>query len=442
MIVIAFTAHLLILGVSIFVGEFSVRPPTPPEAYSVEVVSEGELGGHLPSGLPKLDLGGTEPPRKVARAAPKAEPPPPPAPKPERPAEPEPPAPEPEPPAEAPPLPAEPVQPAEPELAQDERKPEPEPPAEVKPAEEGDLVVATATPTVAPTAKPTPAATATPSPKPTAKPTARPTAKPTARPTARPTIAPTAATRATSAPPTARATGVPRPTPTPQATAVPGRSPRPSPARSPGGAPKPTLSPVVVVQGRPTPVPERAATDPGGRRSPQAGPTSEADARIAAALERVQRNVGQDPRGGAPSGAAQGGVRAPGGDPRGSGGVGGTDAYDPNRRIGMGPGRGGAGEVRGAEFLLYYNQMLARIRESWVYTGGARTAEVKVRFRINDDGTIAELRVVQPSGDAPYDASVLRAVRGASPLAPPPEKYRADFADVELTFQPGDLKTP
>jgi TonB family protein len=196
------------------------------------------------------------------------------------------------------------------------------------------------------------------------------------------------------------------------------------------------------VKVRPTPGAERAANEPGAPRNAQPGPTSDADARIQAALERVQRNVGQEQRGGAPSGANQGGVRAPGGDPRGAGGVGGTDAYDPNRRIGIGPGRGGAGEVRGAEFLLYYNQMLARIREAWVYTGGATTAEVKVHFRINDDGTIADLRVVQPSGDSPYDASVLRAVRGASPLAPPPQKYRADFADVELTFQPGDLKTP
>jgi TonB family protein len=84
--------------------------------------------------------------------------------------------------------------------------------------------------------------------------------------------------------------------------------------------------------------------------------------------------------------------------------------------------------------------MLARIRDKWVYTGGATTAEVKVQFRILDDGVVTELRVTQPSGDAAYDASVLRAVRGASPLGPPPEKHRADFSDVELTFQPGDLK--
>ena len=108
MIAIAFVAHLVVLGVSTFMGEFSVRPETPPEAYTVEVVSDGELGGHMPSGMPKVDLGGEEPPKKVAKAAPKAEPPPPkPEPKPE-------PPPEPEQPPEPPPPPPEPAKPAEP----------------------------------------------------------------------------------------------------------------------------------------------------------------------------------------------------------------------------------------------------------------------------------------------------------------------------------------
>lgn len=412
MIAIAFAAHVLLLGAAVFVGEFSVRPLTPPEAYTVEVVTDGELGGHMPAGLPKVDLGGEQAAKQqVAKAAPRPEPKPPPKPE----VKPEPP-PEPEQPPE-PPSPPEPAKPA-PEPVKEE--PKPEPPADDKPAREGDLVVATATP--APTAKPT------------AVPTARPTAKPTARPTARPTAAPTA-----TAQPTARPVATAKPA-APQATATPARSPAASPGRSPAAAPKPTVSPVIVVKPRSTPA-ANAATAPGAQRSPQAAPTSEADGRIAEALARVQRSVGQQ-RDGAATGPSEGSARAPGADARGSGGVGGTDAPDPNRRIGIGPGRGGAGEVRGVEFLLYYNQMLARIRDAWVYTGGATTAEVKVRFRIQDDGSVIDLRVTQPSGDGPYDASVVRAVRGASPLAPPPEKYRADFADVELTFQPGDLKAP
>jgi TonB family protein len=168
--------------------------------------------------------------------------------------------------------------------------------------------------------------------------------------------------------------------------------------------------------------------------------------------KRVQQERGPDD--GAPgedTGAppAPGAPRAPGtatggatdGGARG-GGVGGTDAPDPSRRVGIGPGAGGAGKVRGLEFLLYYNQMIARIRGAWAWAGGKPNLVVKVRFRILDDGSIADLRVTEPSGDASYDASVTRAVRAVSPLAPPPAAYRNDFADVELTFQPSDLQAP
>jgi TonB family protein len=86
--------------------------------------------------------------------------------------------------------------------------------------------------------------------------------------------------------------------------------------------------------------------------------------------------------------------------------------------------------------------MIARIRAAWAWAGDKPGLVVKVRFRILDDGTIAELRVTEPSGDGSYDASVLRAVRATSPLAPPPAVYRKDFADVELTFQPSDLQMP
>ena len=48
----------------------------------------------------------------------------------------------------------------------------------------------------------------------------------------------------------------------------------------------------------------------------------------------------------------------------------------------------------------------------------------------------------QRSGDPGYDASVERAIKRVSPLPPPPEAYRKDFSDVELTFRPADLRRP
>ena len=114
----------------------------------------------------------------------------------------------------------------------------------------------------------------------------------------------------------------------------------------------------------------------------------------------------------------------------------------PERGVGLGGGAGGAGRVRGVEFLLYYNQMIARIRAAWAWPGTNNRLAVKFHCRIAEDGTISDLRLTRASGDESYDASVLSAVRAVSPLGPPPAAHRADFSDVELTFQPADLKSP
>ncbi len=105
--------------------------------------------------------------------------------------------------------------------------------------------------------------------------------------------------------------------------------------------------------------------------------------------------------------------------------------------IGVG-GRGG-GIVKGVEFVVYYNQMRRVIRERWTWVGRRSDLEVTVRFGIQESGEIVGLKILRSSGDPSYDDSVFRAVRRASPLPPPPESYRKDFMDVELTFRPKDL---
>jgi colicin import membrane protein len=107
----------------------------------------------------------------------------------------------------------------------------------------------------------------------------------------------------------------------------------------------------------------------------------------------------------------------------------------------VGPGEGSGGVVRGLEYLLYYNAMIKRIKENWVWTGGNPSLEAVVQFNLTAAGDVINVRTVRPSGDASYDASVERAVRAASPLGPPPERYRAEFSTVELTFRPEDLRS-
>lgn len=106
--------------------------------------------------------------------------------------------------------------------------------------------------------------------------------------------------------------------------------------------------------------------------------------------------------------------------------------------LGVG-GRGGAGVLKGMDFVIYQNRMLSTIKENWAWVGQRTNLKVVVQFGIKDNGEIIGLKVVQPSGDASYDESVLRAVKKSSPLPAPPNAYRKDFAEVELTFRPRDL---
>lgn len=105
----------------------------------------------------------------------------------------------------------------------------------------------------------------------------------------------------------------------------------------------------------------------------------------------------------------------------------------------LGPGGRGGGVVKGMEFIIYQNRMFSSIKENWAWVGQRSNLRVVVHFSIKENGEITGLKIVQPSGDPSYDESVLRAVKKSSPLPPPPESFRKDFADVEIAFRPKDL---
>ncbi|MBP1689515.1 MAG: hypothetical protein H6Q34_88 [Deltaproteobacteria bacterium] len=304
----------------------------------------------------------------------------------------------PPPPPKAPPQPPEPPPPPPPE--------EPPPPEQVAKAEEPPPPVPEDEndPDAIPlaTAQATPVATVTVRVEATPRPTKEPTARPTARPTMRPTP------RASA---TAVASARPKVTATPETVIAKKSSPAPA-----------------VATRRPD---SRPAT-PGAEVNPKAIPTSapadDLDGKLAAAIKGVEAKVEKSGSHGV------GGTTGPGG------GMGGTERTLSGPAGIGGEGPGGGGTVRGLEFVVYYNQMLNRIKERWTWVGTRSDLRVTVQFSILPSGEIANIRLVERSGDQSYDASVERAVKSAGPLPPPPEAYRSDFADVELKFRPADLQ--
>ncbi len=223
----------------------------------------------------------------------------------------------------------------------------------------------------------------------------------------------------------AKPTQVPTATPRPTAEAValaakPQRSPlRPTAASKPAVRMTPQPTPAAVAVARP--LDGRAvAARPSNSPSPPGDSVEarERDARIAAAIRRIREQTGTA-HGGTGQGEALEGTGGP---------------------ISVGPGQGAGGQVRGIEYLLYLNQMTARIKQHWAWAGTNRSLKAVVAFSVLENGEIVNVRTIVPSGDPTYDVSVERAVKAASPLPPPPAEYRREFAQVEYTFQPEDIQ--
>ncbi len=355
--------HLLVIAVVLLVPRRFTPPPPALVSYSVDLIAPDRVGG---TNVVAGGKGRVQGPALTTVAPPAPKPPaPPPV---EVASKPEP----------APPPPAA----DEPPKVEPKPEPKPEPKVEPKPPPE-DKVRADEMALAEKTRKapsPPPATVAKPVPTVPAKPVPSSPAKP-------------AATAPAKAAPSAKAVA---PAPSPKTSQVVAQS---TPARSVTPAAKPAARVAAATPG--------AATDTA---------TSARDARIAAAVRRVEQQVGVH-----------------------GGGTGQAAGDQPGGPISVGPGEGVGGAVRGFEYLMYYNQLQTRIKQSWAWAGVGSKLEADVRLNIAENGEISNVRTVRSSGDAGFDASVERAVRAVNPLPPPPEAYRKEFADVVLSFSSEQL---
>src|SRR5262249_47177081 len=151
--------------------------------------------------------------------------------------------------------------------------------------------------------------------------------------------------------------------PTSRATAMPSPKPKPSPTRAIVVATKETAAPIR----RPANVPATPVAEPRPKANP---PADDLDGKLAEAIKGVEAKVEKEQR------AGVGGANQPGG------GMGGTEhKLDGPAGIG-GEGPGGGGTVRGLEFVVYYNQMLNRIKDRWTWVGTRADLHVTVHFSI------------------------------------------------------------
>jgi TonB family protein len=84
------------------------------------------------------------------------------------------------------------------------------------------------------------------------------------------------------------------------------------------------------------------------------------------------------------------------------------------------------------KFGYYLDQLLSAIDAKWARPPLGDKVECTIGFRIQRDGSIAELTVARSSGYNSFDLAALHAVQNASPFPPLPRAYRNDSLGVNL----------
>jgi TonB family protein len=98
---------------------------------------------------------------------------------------------------------------------------------------------------------------------------------------------------------------------------------------------------------------------------------------------------------------------------------------------------------------LYLDQLRRRVESVWKYPNGSDNLQATVKFDLNRSGYVSDVVITKSSGRDDFDASVLQAVKSATPFPPIPDDLmrKAEGRKVEMTFsrkpdKPALLKKP
>lgn len=94
--------------------------------------------------------------------------------------------------------------------------------------------------------------------------------------------------------------------------------------------------------------------------------------------------------------------------------------------------------VQRVRLMAYQDRLRAKIIETWILPLSAeqtRDLQATAQFQVTRNGRVVQLELVKPSGNTLFDASLLRAIRRASPLPALPDDYPIDILEVEMRFR-------
>ena len=94
--------------------------------------------------------------------------------------------------------------------------------------------------------------------------------------------------------------------------------------------------------------------------------------------------------------------------------------------------------LRQVRLAAYQERVRTQIIDAWILPippEQSRDLRATVFFRVARDGRVEQLHLVQASGNPLFDASLIRAIKRASPLPVLPADYPSEMLEVEMRFR-------
>jgi TonB family protein len=94
-------------------------------------------------------------------------------------------------------------------------------------------------------------------------------------------------------------------------------------------------------------------------------------------------------------------------------------------------------DTKNYDWSSYAAEMVRRIKRHWEIPGLAHygvKGYLIIKFFIRRDGTVEDVRILQPSGSPPYDNAAVMAIRTSNPFKPLPADLNSDREGVTIGF--------
>lgn len=93
------------------------------------------------------------------------------------------------------------------------------------------------------------------------------------------------------------------------------------------------------------------------------------------------------------------------------------------------------------DFSSYMNNISSKLQKNWIPPDFLEEGHTRVLFKVNRDGQIISVNIIESSGDEIYDGSTIEALRKSEPFGAFPEQSTRETITINYSFDTTLVKT-